>query len=98
MSYPAAMKRFNDLSSERKDLLQAIEKAIDKHVENLTVVRSDQAGSKILPEHQEFSKYCEGLSAQVFGIIMREHLREDWIKNSVVEKGNRVNYYNRRDD
>ncbi|WP_237228819.1 hypothetical protein [Rubinisphaera sp. JC750] len=98
MSYPAALKQFRDLSSQRPDLVQSIEEAIDTHVEHLSAVRSDQAGSKILPKFPELSECCGAMAAQVFGIIMREHLQDDWVKTSVMEKGKRVTYYNRRDD
>ena len=98
MSYPAALKQFKDLSSQRPDVVQSIEDAIDKHVERLSAFRSDQAGSKILPNFPELSDCCGAMAAQVFGIIVREHLQDDWVKTSVIEKGKRVTYYNRRDD
>ncbi len=96
MSYPAALKKYKELCINRPDLLKAMTDAIGQHVKALNAVRSDQAGSKILPRHQEFADFCGAKSAQVFGIAMREHLKgQGWAKTPVREKGKRYNYYNR---
>ncbi|MBL4883836.1 MAG: hypothetical protein JKY95_04760 [Planctomycetaceae bacterium] len=96
MSYPAALNLYGDLCRDRPNLIKKINQSIDNHVVNLSSVRSDQAGARILPSHPDFAAFCDEMAAQVFGIVMREHLiGQNWTKTLVTENGKKVNYYNR---
>ena len=98
MSRDPSFDVYDKVCLQRPDLIKSLTDAIDKHVDGLNTVRGDQAGCAILPDQEGFTEFCgdASLAGRVFGIAMREHLKDlGWNKYSVTEFDKVVTYYTR---
>ncbi|PHQ34374.1 hypothetical protein CEE69_15260 [Rhodopirellula bahusiensis] len=87
---------YDSLCRDQRHVLDSVRESIDRLVASIDKVRSDHAGSRILPEHYDFGLLSEPFTAQVFGMLMRDHLTAcGWTKQGSRVNGKIVTWYHR---
>jgi len=78
-SYKKAESCYERIRDNHPEVIREMNTLIDEYIADKDEVQSNQAGRKILPEHEEFRRLCGGMASSVFGILLKAYLfRQEW--------------------
>lgn len=95
--YLEAERVYERLCNNHPDVIQEMKDLIDQYAESRDDVYGNRAGRSILPKHPSFQGLCGDRAAQVFGILLRDHLTAaSWDRDEEEDgRGKKVTVYRR---